>query len=110
MVSYMSRKIRNIIWEVDLPRPLSRPSVHLDLGSGYSPRNPFNCEKLIALDIFDFQGNQEGFDYVKADLTKRLPFADESFSSVSAYDVLEYVPRWERSDGQIHFPFIELMN
>jgi SAM-dependent methyltransferase len=51
-----------------------------------------------------------GVEFVVADLTRALPFESNSISSFSAYDVLEHIPRWERVDGEIHFPFIELMS
>lgn len=110
IMAWIREKVKKILWEVDLPRSIPGPSIHLDLGSGHQPRNPFRCSKLVALDIFESPGNSESFEYVKADITEPLPFKDGTFSSISAYDVLEHVPRWERVNGEIKFPFINLMS
>jgi len=110
MRSWLRGKFKEVVWEIDLPRPIASPSVHLDLGSGSQPRNPFNCQRLIALDVFDAIEEPHSFEYVQADLTKHLPFEDNSISSISAYDVLEHIPRWERVNDEIQFPFINLMS
>lgn len=112
MQSHLLGRFGQMIWQIDLPYPHITESLHLDLGSGSQPRNPFSAEKLIGVDIFEEppEGFSIEFQYVRADITKRLPFQDTSFNSVSAYDVLEHVPRWERINGEIKFPFVSLMN
>jgi SAM-dependent methyltransferase len=47
---------------------------------------------------------------MKCDLTRDLPFETNSIDSFSAFDVLEHIPRWERTENGIEFPFINLMN
>jgi SAM-dependent methyltransferase len=103
---------RYLDFQVNLPKVApSLGSKHLDLGCGAKPRNPFEAEVLFGTDFSGFGSRLDGdIHFVSADLTKPLPFAADSFSSISAYDVLEHIPRWERlSDGSIVFPFVDLM-
>lgn len=84
---------------------------HLDLGCGPVPRNPYGRDELCGVDL---SGSRDGSGLIRhANLaTQPIPFADDSFESVSAYDFLEHVPRvLPTPDGQgTRFPFIELMN
>ena len=83
---------------------------HLDLGCGPVPRNPYQRDELFGVDL---SGSADGGPIRKANLVMQpIPFADNSFESVSAYDFLEHVPRvLPTADGQnTRFPFIELMN
>ena len=85
-------------------------SKHLDLGCGPVPRNPYQRDELFGVDL---SGNKDGGAIRRANLvTQPIPFGDDSFDSVSAYDFLEHVPRVVlTADGQdTRFPFIELMN
>lgn len=103
---------RYINYQINLPQAISGSnSIHLDLGCGAKPRNPFSAQTLYGTDFSIFGDRVEkGVRFVSADLTKTLPFDSESFSSISAYDVLEHIPRWERlADGSIIFPFVNLM-
>jgi len=92
-------------------------SKHLDLGCGDCPRNPFYATEVIGVEVSDlnnyFQHDSDtrGMCIVKASLLERLPFPDSSFSSVSAYDVIEHIPRSTiDQQGFPKYPFIELMN
>ncbi len=85
---------------------------HLDLGCGKNARNPYNQQELYGVDIAACESS-ESDTFKTANLsTQPIPFPDNAFNSVSAFDFLEHVPR------QIHFaddrlsrlPFIELMN
>jgi len=99
--------------QINCPKPLNFPlTVHVDLGSGATPRNPFNAKVLIATDFSRFASRIEnGIEFRGCDLTRKLPFEDNSITSISAYDVLEHIPRWERlPGGEIVFPFINLMS
>jgi SAM-dependent methyltransferase len=99
------------MWQISIPLTLeAEKSLHVDLGSGNVPRNPFGASTVIGTDFHSDFVSPQGFSFVQADLTKKLPFEDSSVDSFSAYDVLEHIPRWERVEGEIQFPFIELMS
>ena len=83
---------------------------HLDLGCGYRIKNPYNSLTLYGLDI---HGNKENLikNYKKANLIlDKIPFPDNFFSSLSAYDFLEHIPRQLFIDGKMQYPFINLMS
>ena len=78
----------------------------LDLGCGNNPHNPFNADELFGVDIFSPHSN------VKiADLSiEKIPYDDNEFDYVTAYDFLEHIPRLLYIDGKRTQPFIEVMN
>jgi hypothetical protein len=62
---------------------------HLDFGSGVNPRNPFKRAEVYSVDV---HGAESQFHRnIGSDLT--IPFKDNYFDSVSAYDVLEHLSR-----------------
>jgi SAM-dependent methyltransferase len=91
---------------------MSSPNRHLDIGCGGLPRNPFGAEDLYGLDL----KVREGIDYGdvimnEADvISNQLPYEDNFFSSVSAYDFIEHLPRLLYIDGQTRFPFVNFMS
>ena len=86
-------------------------SIHLDIGCGANPRNPFNCTHVVGLDICDRCSPGNNFLFVQADpCLEPLPFPDSHFDSVSAFDFLEHVPRLVYLERKPFFPFIHLMN
>ncbi len=97
-------------WQDYIPEfHFSPDAVHVDLGAGAQPRNPLRVPNLIATDIHLIEGTSH--KSVLADLTCPLPFETNSIQSFSAFDVLEHIPRWERTqDGQVTFPFVALMS
>lgn len=100
-------------YQLDLPAELNFIETrHLDLGCGAKPRNPFSAQKLVGTDFETFnRSDTPTVQFVAADLTRRLPFENETFTSISAFDVLEHIPRWERvENGKIVFPFVQLMS
>lgn len=85
-------------------------TTHLDIGCGPVPRNPYQRQQMFGVDL---SGSVDGGPIRRANLvTQPIPFASDSFDSVSAYDFLEHVPRVMLTpDGlNTRFPFIELMN
>jgi hypothetical protein len=83
--------------------------VHLDMGCGASPRNPFGAESLIGVDILD-PSNLEfenEFTYLKVNLDGIIPLDSESVDSISGYDFLEHLPRGSTLESNL---FIKFMN
>lgn len=78
----------------------------LDLGCGAAPKNPFNMEDVYGIDIFASDNEK----ILTADLAiEPIPFADDSFDGISAFDFLEHIPRViYRPDRRLCF--VELMN
>ena len=93
----------------------SLPDVHLDLGCGKRPRNPYQRSHVCGIDIraLSAQLTDAGFEFKGANLAvEPIPFEDNRFGSVSAFDFIEHVPRLiVASNGtDTMFPFIGLMN
>lgn len=85
---------------------------HLDLGCGAHPRNPYNYEDLYGIDIVERHNNSNAnFHYKTANvILEKIPFEDNFFDSVSAFDFIEHIPRLISHEGKIVFPFITVMN
>ncbi len=87
---------------------------HLDLGCGISPRNPYAADSAFGCDIrdIDFALEKIAFEYKKVNLVvDPIPYPDNFFDSVSAYDFFEHVPRQlVLPDGQVANSFINLMS
>ena len=73
---------------------------HLDFGCGTTPRNPFKAVSITCVDITPISSIE---NLVVISPGSALPFEDNTFSSVSAYDVLEHLPRFH--DGRNIFIF-----
>jgi SAM-dependent methyltransferase len=78
----------------------------LDLGCGARPRNPFNADELFGVDVRDdLDANVK-----KADLVvEPIPYEDESFEYLTAYDFIEHIPRIVYVPARRN-AFIEFMN
>lgn len=78
----------------------------LDLGSGITPKNPFNAKEVFGIDIREEISNA----IFKADLVvDPIPFENNSLDYVTAHDFLEHIPRLLYRPNRTH-PFINLMN
>ena len=87
-------------------RGRSHHTTTLDIGCGTKPRNPFGATILHGIDIRE--DLEKNIKY--ADLTiEKIPYPDESFDYITAYDFIEHVPRILYLPER-RFPFIELMN
>lgn len=88
-------------------------TLHLDIGCGEKARNPYGRDKLYGLDIAENIGAEPVDVYSTANLAvEKMPFEDNFFDSVSAYDFLEHVPRVVFLPGRnmMRFSFVEVMN
>lgn len=88
-------------------------SLHIDLGCGRSPRNPFRAREVLGLDLMTACDVTPPFpfEYRMVSPGAQLPVDSSSADSVSGYDFLEHIPRHDRDPaGRIFNPFIELMN
>jgi len=86
---------------------------HLDLGCGLSPRNPYGANESFGCDIREIDSLDDlGFTYRKANLIEEpIPYEDDFFDSVSAFDFIEHIPRQSFTTSKGHCnPFIDLMN
>lgn len=83
--------------------------IHLDMGCGAYPRNPFGAEKLIGADILDSRNLSLGndFRYLKVNSDGNIPLDTESVDSISGYDFLEHLPRGSTIENNL---FIKFMN
>jgi len=85
---------------------------HLDLGCGATPRNPYRQGEVHAIDLVRPAGADPALFRIANLSCQPIPYPDDGFDSVSAYDFLEHVPRvLPSADGSgTVFPFVRLMS
>lgn len=90
---------------------MQKSTINLDIGCGSNPRNPYSAQILVGLDIdFGKYTNKDGVKLITHDfIASPLPFPDSSFTYVSAYDVLEHIPRIIYTPER-KLPFVQIMN
>lgn len=90
---------------------MALPDRHLDLGCGERPRNPYERGQLCGVDIRMPEAAIAHEHRVANLVLEPIPYADDSFASVSAYDFIEHVPRlFPDGRGGTLFPFVRLMD
>jgi len=78
----------------------------LDLGCGLNPKNPFNCDEIYGIDIRENKDK----NILNIDLVvDPIPFEDNFFDYVSAYDFIEHIPRIIYLPKR-KFAFVDLMS
>ena len=94
-------------WEID-------SKIHVDLGAGSYPRNPFDAKQVIAFDVLDpldisVNSNLIGYElkYLQVSRFNEFPLEDESVTSISGFDFLEHL---SREPGPLFNEFIFVMN
>jgi len=95
-----------------MPASPATPDRHLDLGCGLTPRNPYGRRELCGVDIRPLASTPQ-VEFRSANVVlDPIPYPDNHFASVSAFDFVEHVPRLlTTTDGRsTWFPFIVLMN
>ena len=81
-------------------------SIALDMGCGSSPSNRFSASECFGVDLVESKKNKVikcalGFD--------SLPFPDDYFDYLTAYDLIEHIPRYS-DNAPNKTPFIFFMN
>ncbi len=86
-----------------------KPTKTLDLGCGKTPKNPFEATQLYGIDVE--WGIDEACHIVPCDLgIEAIPFDDGSFDFVTAFDLIEHIPRLIYKGHERRYPFVYLMS
>jgi len=86
---------------------ITQRTISLDLGCGSIPKNPFKSSETFGLDLFDDQSLN--IKYCRLGFDK-MPFADNHFDFITAFDLIEHIPRFYNNGSEEGTPFINLMN
>lgn len=84
----------------------------LDLGCGGQPNNPYGLSEVCGVDLYKSKDISPRVNFQIANITMQpLPFGDSELDVISAFDVIEHIPRvLPDGAGGTRFPFIDLMN
>ena len=81
--------------------------VAVDLGCGTKASNLFKVSKCFGIDLYENKKNK----ILKCRLGfEKIPFKNNSIDYLTAYDLLEHIPRYAELPNQNNSPFIFLMN
>ena len=85
---------------------VNRPTKALDLGCGPDPKNKFNADEYFGIDL----ERNKSKNILQCRLGyEKIPFDDNTFDYITAYDIVEHIPRFSDSK-KIYNPFIFFMN
>ena len=81
-------------------------TLSVDLGSGPTPANPFNADRVIGIDA-----HASGSNVISCWVgLEPLPLDTSSVDVVTAFDFLEHLPRALWRDGSVVNTFVETMS
>ena len=87
--------------------PKIENSIAVDLGCGPNPLNRFKATQVYGVDLYEDKKKR----VFKCRLGyEKLPFDDDSIDYLTAYDLLEHIPRYSELNENGNTPFIFLMN
>lgn len=86
-----------------------RSEIHLDVGCGSRPRNPFRATKVVGVDILEKKqlSLPKEVNYLKVDIQGLLPLESNSVDTISGYDFIEHLSRGPTIESN---HFIKFMN
>lgn len=90
------------------PASTSNQKISLDLGCGPTPRNPFDAEYVCGVDLQESK-TPHGETRVADLAMDPIPWPNDFFDYITAFDFLEHVPRIIYCPRR-RFAFVELMN
>ena len=82
-------------------------TIAVDLGCGLNPSNRFRAAQSYGIDLFE--DKEKGVFKCRLGFEK-LPFDSNSLDYLTAYDLLEHIPRFADLPSHSNTPFIFLMN
>jgi SAM-dependent methyltransferase len=82
--------------------------IHIDMGCGFHPRNPFGAERLIGIDILPSESflHRTDIEYIQVALGQQIPMPNGSVDTISGYDFVEHLNRGNGSSGNEFISFM----